>query len=112
MKRIEAILRPAKAGVVIEALTKIGHPGLMVTEIEGHGKQKGLEQVVRGKKYKVDLLSKTRVELVVKDEDVERTLEAIRKAALTGEIGDGKIFIHPVEDALRVRTNERGEAAV
>ena len=112
MKRIEAILRPAKAGEVIEALAKIGHPGLMVTEIEGHGKQKGVEQVVRGKTYKVDLLSKTRVELVVKDEDVERTLEAIRKAAFTGEIGDGKVFVHPVEDALRVRTNERGEAAV
>jgi nitrogen regulatory protein P-II 1 len=112
MKRIEAILRPAKAGEVIEALTKIGHPGLMITEIEGHGKQKGMEQTVRGKKYKVDLLSKTRLELVVKDEDVEKTLDAIRKAALTGEIGDGKVFIHPVDDALRVRTNERGVTAI
>ena len=112
MKRIEAILRPSKAGAVVEALEKTGHPGLMISEIEGHGKQKGVEQVVRGKKYKVDLLTKTRIEVVVKDDDVEKMLSAIQKAAYTGEIGDGKVFVHPVEDALRVRTKERGEAAV
>jgi len=112
MKRIEAIVRPSKAGDVIDALEKVGHPGMMVTEIEGHGKQKGLEETVRGKKYKVDLITKTRIEIVVKEADVEKMLSAIRKAAFTGEIGDGKIFLHPVDDALRIRTDERGEVAV
>jgi nitrogen regulatory protein P-II 1 len=112
MKRIEAIIRPGKVGEVCAALERIGHPGMMISEIEGHGKQKGVETEVRGKTYKVDLMTKARVEVVVKDKDLEKTIKAIREAALTGEIGDGKIFIHPVEDAVRVRTNERGEAAV
>jgi nitrogen regulatory protein P-II 1 len=112
MKRIEAIIRPSKTGDVIEALEKIGHPGLMISDIEGHGKQKGVEQVVRGKTYKVDLMTKTRIEVIVKDGDVEGILSAIQKAAFSGEIGDGKIFIHPVDDALRIRTKERGDVAV
>jgi len=112
MKKIEAIIRPTKIGDVCAALDKVGHPGIMVTEIEGHGKQKGLEQEFRGKTYKVEFLTKAKLEVIVQDEDVEKTLKAIRDAALSGKVGDGKIFVYPVEDALRIRTNERGEIAV
>jgi nitrogen regulatory protein P-II 1 len=112
MKRIEAIIRPAKVGEVCAALEKVGHPGVMISEIEGHGNQKGVEQSVRGKTYKVELLNKSRVEVIVKDSDAEKIIKAIRQAALTGEIGDGKIFIHPVDDAMRVRTAERGDKAL
>lgn len=112
MKKIEAIVRPAKVNDVIDALTEIGHPGIMVTELEGHGKQKGIEQEVRGKTYKVELLPKSRIEIIVKDKDVKKTTDAIRKSALTGEVGDGKIFIYPVEDAIRIRTAESGEIAI
>ena len=112
MKKIEAIIRPAKVGDVCTALEKIGHPGIMITEIEGHGKQKGIEQEFRGKTYKTELLTKARIEIVVKDEDVNKTIKAIREAALTGKVGDGKIFIYPVEDAVRIRTAEQGDLAV
>ena len=112
MKKIEAIIRHAKINDVCAALDKIGHPGLMVTDIEGHGKQKGLEQEFRGKTYKVEFLSKAKLELIVRDEDVNKTIAAISEAAVTGKVGDGKIFVYPVEDALRIRTNERGEIAV
>ena len=112
MKRIEAIVRPEKAGAVITALDCIGHPGIMVTEIEGHGKQHGLEESCRGKKYTIDLITKTRIEIIVNDPDVKKIVGAIRDAAVTGEIGDGKIFVHPVDDAVRVRTNEQGNNAI
>ncbi len=112
MKRIEAIIRPGKVNDVCGALDKVGHPGVMVSEIEGHGKQKGLEQQVRGKTYKVDLLPKARLEVVVKDSDVEKTVTAIREAAYSGNVGDGKIFIYPVDDTVRIRTAEHGDIAI
>ena len=112
MKKIEAIIRPAKVGDVCAALDKVGHPGLMITEIEGHGKQKGIEQEFRGKTYKTELMTKARIEIVVKDEDVNKTIKAIREAALTEKVGDGKIFIYPVDDAIRIRTAEQGDSAV
>ena len=112
MKKIEAIIRPAKVVDVCDALEKVGHPGVMITEIEGHGKQKGIEQQIRGKTYKVELLTKARIEVVTKDSDVEKIVKAIREAAFTNNVGDGKIFISPVDDAVRIRTAERGDAAV
>ena len=112
MRKIEAIIRPAKVGDVCAALDKMGHPGIMITEIEGHGKQKGIEQQVRGKAYKVELITKARIEVVAKDDDVEIIVKTIREAAFTGQVGDGKIFISPVADAVRIRTAERGDIAV
>src|SRR5208282_1573770 len=112
MKRIEAIIRPDKVGGVFAALKKIGHPGVMISEIEGHGNQEGLNLQVRGNTYKVDMVTKTRLEVIVKENETDAIVNAIRKAAYTGEIGDGKIFVHPVDDAMRVRTGERGENAV
>ena len=112
MKRIEAIIRPSKVGEVCAALEKAGHPGMMITEIEGHGKQKGVEQNVRGKTYKVDLLAKARVEVIVKDGDCNKIIDAITSVTCTGKIGDGKIFIHPVDDAVRIRTSTSSDAAI
>jgi nitrogen regulatory protein P-II 1 len=112
MKRIEAIIRPDKVSGVFNALKKSGHPGVMISEIEGHGSQEGINIQVRGNTYKVDLIAKARVEVIVKESETEMIIKTICDAAFTGEIGDGKIFIHPVDDALRVRTGERGEAAV
>lgn len=112
MKRIEAIIRPDKVGGVFAALKKIGHPGVMISEIEGHGNQEGLKLQVRGNTYKVDMVTKARLEVIVKENETDAIVNAIRKAAYTGEIGDGKIFVHPVDDAMRVRTGERGENAV
>ena len=112
MKRIEAIVRPSKVRDVCIALEKVGHPGIMITEFEGHGKQLGEEQRWRGKTYKVELLTKSRVELIVRDCDCDGIIEAITAVACTGKIGDGKIFIHPVDDAVRIRTAERGDAAI
>jgi nitrogen regulatory protein P-II 1 len=112
MKKIEAIVRPAKVGDVCDALNKLGHPGIMITEIEGHGKQKGIEQEFRGKTYKTELLSKAKLEVVVNDGDLDKTIKAIREAAFTGKVGDGKLFIYSVDNAIRIRTDEQGEAAV
>lgn len=112
MKKIEAIIRPEKVDDVCNILEKIGYPGIMLTEIEGHGKQKGLTQQWRGKEYKVNLLPKVKIEVIVKNEDSERTVKAIREAAYTGEIGNGKIFISVIEDAIRIRTDERGNVAI
>lgn len=108
MKKIEAIIRPGKVGDVCKALHKVGHPGLMLTEIEGHGKQKGMTKTLRGKEYKVEFMTKTKLDIVAKDEEVDKLVHAIREAAHTGEFGDGKIFISPVEDAIRIRTAEKG----
>ncbi|MFA5410822.1 MAG: P-II family nitrogen regulator [Candidatus Omnitrophota bacterium] len=112
MKKIEAIIRPERLAAVQSALGEAGCTGLMVTEIEGHGKQKGVVQQWRGEKYKVELVPKIKVETVVKDGDLKRILKAIIDNARTGEIGDGKIFIYDIEDALRIRTGEEGEGVI
>jgi len=112
MKRIEAIVRPEKASEVCDALNKVGHPGVTLSQVEGHGDQKGWTNHVRGMSYRVNLLSKTRVEVVAKDEDVDKIIKAIVNAALTGEVGDGKIFVHDIANAIRIRTNESGIAAI
>jgi nitrogen regulatory protein P-II 1 len=112
VKRIEAIIRPSKASEVCAALDKVGHPGVTLSQVEGHGNQKGWVNQVRGISYNVSLLSKTRVEVVVKDEDTDKIIKAIRDAALTGEVGDGKIFVHDLANAIRIRTNETGMAAI
>ena len=112
MKKIEAIIKPERLDVVRSALSDAGCSGLMVTEIEGHGKQKGVVQQWRGEKYRIDLLPKVKIEVVVKDQDVERITKTIIENAKTGEIGDGKIFVSPIENAIRIRTGEKGEGAV
>ena len=112
MKKIEAILRPESVDFVRKALSVTGITGLTVSEIEGHGKQKGVVQQWRGEKYKVELLPKARIEIIVKDCDVERISKVIIDSARTGEIGDGKIFIYPVDEAIRIRTGEKGEAVL
>ncbi len=112
MKKIEAIIRPEYLGIVRKALEELGYPGMTISEVKGHGKQKGLTQQWRGREYKVDLLPKLKVEIVILDEDVAKTLDAIIRSARTGERGDGKIFILPVEGAVRVRTGDEGENAI
>ena len=112
MKKIEAIIRPEKLDSVRHALEEISSPGLMITEIEGHGKQKGITRQWRGKEYKVELLSKIKIEVIVKDKDVGHITKAITEAAYTGSIGDGKIFVYPVENVSRIRTREEGESAI
>ncbi|MEK6715450.1 MAG: P-II family nitrogen regulator [Candidatus Omnitrophota bacterium] len=112
MKKIEAIIRPEKLEAVRLALGDAGCTGLMITEIEGHGKQKGVVQQWRGEKYKVELLPKVKIETVVKDADSERAIKTIIATAKTGEIGDGKIFVSDVQDAIRIRTEERGDSAL
>ena len=112
MVKIEAIVKPQKWEEVKEALHEIGVEGLTVTEVRGHGRQKGHTEMYRGVEYKVDLIPKIKVETVVKEDKVEKVLEAISKASITGQVGDGKIFVIPVQDALRIRTGERGEAGL
>lgn len=112
MKKIEAIIRPEKLDDVKKALESSGYPGITITEAEGHGKQKGVTQQWRGEVFRVDLLPKTKVEIVVADKDQEKILSAILKAAGTGSVGDGKIFVSDVSEAVRIRTNERGEKAL
>jgi nitrogen regulatory protein P-II 1 len=109
MKKIEAYIKPFKIDEVKEALMEIGVGGMSVTEVKGFGRQKGHTELYRGSEYQVDFLPKVKVEVVVRDENVERVLEAIAISARTGQIGDGKIFISNVEDALRIRTGESGE---
>jgi len=112
MKRIEAIIRPEKASEVCAALARAGHPEVTLSHVEGQGDQKGWINHVRCATYAVSLLTKTRVEVVAKDEDADTIIKTIRDAALTGEVGDGKIFIHDMADAIRIRTNESGAAAL
>ena len=112
MKKIEAIIKPFKLEEVREALAEVGVTGLTVTEVKGFGRQKGHTELYRGAEYVVDFLPKVRVELVVRSDDVERCIEAIVKAAKTGKIGDGKIFVSPVEQVVRIRTGELNEDAV
>jgi nitrogen regulatory protein P-II 1 len=103
MKKIEAIIKPFKLDEVREALSEIGVAGLTVTEVKGFGRQKGHTELYRGAEYVVDFLPKVKIELIVRDEDVERAIEAVVKAARTGKIGDGKIFVMPVEQSSRSR---------
>ncbi len=112
MKKIEAIIKPFKLDEVKEALQEIGLSGITVTETRGFGRQKGHTELYRGAEYVVDFLPKIKIEVVLEDKMVERAVEAIITAARTGKIGDGKIFILPVEDAIRIRTGERGESAI
>lgn len=112
MKRIEAIIRPERLGMVRKALEELGYPGMTVYDVKGHGKQRGLTQQWRGQEYKVDFLPKLKIEVVILDEDVPRMLNAIISSARTGEMGDGKIFVLPVDNAVRVRTGESGENAI
>jgi len=112
MKKIEAIIKPFKLDEVKEALHEIGVSGITVTEAKGFGRQKGHTELYRGAEYVVDFLPKVKLEVVVSDAIVERTVEAIAAASQTGRIGDGKIFISPIESALRIRTGEKDDDAV
>ena len=112
MKKIEAVVKPFKLDEVREALSEIGCTGLTVTEVKGFGRQKGHTELYRGAEYVVDFLPKVKVEVVLQDALVERAIEAIVKAARTGKIGDGKIFVTAVEQVVRIRTGETGEAAI
>jgi len=112
MKKIEAIIKPFKLDDVKEALSQVGVEGLTVTEVKGFGRQKGHTELYRGAEYVVDFLPKIKLEIVVRDEIVERVIATISDAANTGKIGDGKIFVLPLEEAIRIRTGERGPAAV
>jgi nitrogen regulatory protein P-II 1 len=112
MKKIEAIVKPFKLDEVREALSEIGVTGLTVTEVKGFGRQKGHTELYRGAEYVVDFLPKVKLEIVVADSLLERALDAIIKSARTGKIGDGKIFVSTVEQVVRIRTGESGEAAI
>ena len=112
MKKIEAVIKPFKLDEVKEALQEVGLKGMTVTEVKGFGRQKGHTELYRGAEYVVDFLPKVKIELVVDDALVERAVEAIQQAAKTDRIGDGKIFVLPVEDAIRIRTDERGSDAL
>jgi nitrogen regulatory protein P-II 1 len=112
MKKIEAIIKPFKLTEVKEALQEVGIQGMTVTEVKGFGRQKGHTEIYRGSEYIVDFLPKVKIEIVVSEAQVKPAVDAIVKAAKTGKIGDGKIFVFPVENALRIRTEEQGEGAV
>ena len=112
MKKIEAIIKPFKLDEVREALSEVGVTGLTVTEVKGFGRQKGHTELYRGAEYVVDFLPKIKIELVIADSAVEQAIEAIIKAARTGKIGDGKIFVTPVEQIVRIRTGETNESAI
>ena len=112
MKLIIAIIKPFKLEEVKEALAKVGVEGMTVTEVKGFGRQKGHTEIYRGSEYTVDFLPKVKIEIVVADDVKAKTVDAIVKAAKTGNIGDGKVFVLPIDEAVRIRTDERGEAAV
>ena len=112
MKKIEAVIKPFKLDEVREALSEIGISGLTVTEVKGFGRQKGHTELYRGAEYVVDFLPKIKIEIVVNEEQVDPAIDAIIKAARTGKIGDGKIFVTPVEQVVRIRTGETDESAV
>ncbi|MGO9614195.1 MAG: P-II family nitrogen regulator [Dissulfurispiraceae bacterium] len=112
MKKVEAVIKPFKLDEVKDALNEIGVQGLTVTEVKGFGRQKGHTELYRGAEYVVDFIPKIKLEIVAADALVPKIISAIEKAAKTGKIGDGKIFVHPIEDVIRIRTGERGESAV
>jgi nitrogen regulatory protein P-II 1 len=112
MKKIEAIVKPFKVDEVKDALTKMGVQGMTLSEVRGFGRQKGHAEFYRGTEYKVDFIPKSKIELIVPDEIVSQVIETIERAAKTGKIGDGKIFLLPVEEVIRIRTGERGKNAI
>ncbi len=112
MKKLEAVIQPFKLEEVKEALKGIGVDGMTVTEVRGHGRQKGHTEVYRGQEYKVDLLAKIKLEIVIPSERLEEVLDVVAKAARTGKIGDGKIFVYDVADAIRIRNGDRGASAI
>ena len=112
MQKIEAIIQPSRLDAVKEALIEIGVDGMTILEARGHGRQKGHTEFYRGREYTVDLLPKVKIELVVHDEEVEKVIDAIVTAARTGHIGDGKVFVSRIDEAIRIRNDERGETAL
>ncbi len=112
MKRVEAIIKPFKLDEAKQALSELGIQGMTVTEVKGFGRQKGHTELYRGAEYVVDFLPKVRIEVIVPDTESEKVTLALADAARTGKIGDGKIFVHTVEEVIRIRTEERGEAAI
>ncbi len=112
MKKIEAIIRPFKIDDVREALIEIGIKGMTITEVKGYGRQKGHTEMYRGSEYQIDFLPKMKIEIIAPDDSINKIVETIIKSAKTGQVGDGKIFVYPVEDVIRVRTEESGEAAL
>jgi nitrogen regulatory protein PII len=112
MKKIEAIVKPFKLQDVKDALNELGIQGMTVTEVKGFGRQKGHTEIYRGSEYTVDFLPKIKIETILPDAQVKAAIEAIIKAAKTGKIGDGKVFVSTIEDAWRIRTDERGEGAI
>ena len=112
MKKIEAIIRPEKFDMVKDALLHLGYPGMTITEVKGHGNQKGISEMWRGRKFRIDLLSKTKIEITVRDTDVEKIVNTIIEESKTGSIGDGKIFVFDVENVYRIRTSESGEVSI
>ena len=112
MKKLEVIIRPEKLDDVRKAIEAVGYPGMTMMEVEGHGKQKGITQQWRGETYRVEFLPKVKLEIVISDADLEKTLQAVSKVARTGNAGDGKIFVTDVKDVVRIRTGERGESAI
>jgi nitrogen regulatory protein P-II 1 len=112
MKKIEIITRPFKVDDIKERLTELGIRGMTVTEVSGFGRQRGHKEVYRGAEYQVDFVAKIKIEIVVDDGQVEEILAAVQEAARTGKVGDGKIFVSPVENAVRIRTGERGPDAI
>jgi nitrogen regulatory protein P-II 1 len=112
MHKIEAVIQPSKLDAVKEALVEIGVSGMTITDVRGHGRQKGHTEIYRGREYAVDLLPKVKLELVVADDVLEKAVQAIVKAAKTGKIGDGKIFMTRVDEAVRIRNDERGEVVL
>ncbi len=112
MKKIEAIIKPFKLEDVKEALSEIGIEGMTISEVKGFGRQKGHTEIYRGSEYTVDFLPKVKFEIVLADERIPKAVEAIVSSAKTGKIGDGKVFVLPIEDAIRIRTEERGESAI
>jgi nitrogen regulatory protein P-II 1 len=112
MQKIEAVIQPSKLDAVKDALVEIGISGMTITDVRGHGRQKGHTELYRGREYSVDLLPKVKLELVVLDDMVEKVVQAIVAAAKTGKIGDGKIFVTRVDEAVRIRNDQRGEIAL
>ena len=112
MNKVEAIIRPDRLEAVLDALAEIGYPGVTISEVRGHGKQKGITQQWRGNEYAVRFIPKAKIEVVVLDEDLDRTIDTMRRKARTGNVGDGKIFVTKVERAIRVRTGEHDMMAI
>jgi len=112
MKKVEALIRPDRLEAVMDELRELGYPGVTITEVKGHGKQKGIIHMWRGAEYRVEFLPKLKIEAVVLEEDLGRVVNGVVKAARTGSIGDGKVFIYDVADAVRIRTGESGFNAI